>query len=1085
MTSQLLLRRTRSLLKTSSRLARSSRKSARIRIPGKDALPRTTRVYKRSSSSSTTPPTTTTDSDVQAVKADSQSASPDVPPEAPAEEPEPEKVRRTRTRTTTTASKEPESAPALPSGLDIIWAPESEPESSNPNAIPPPAILDEALNNLHVTLHPQTQHRSVYPSAQGPPIEPTLALYCPIEGGDYIIDETVRELARRTGSEVLVLDSVQIAAGECGQFGKAANAISLPRNPLHVTSSTPLSQPPRRIEDEEDDDDMPGFSIPSQMTLHVLAPMRTSRTIFASGSGTKGSPTAKAKAFFDELINIPSPANASGATPLRRPRIIFVRDFGTLASTSSSWYPSLLQAVRQRRQGPISRPTSPVVNPMTIVFGITPPIVPPTSSLSSSGHGGYSVMNMLTGGRSSASVAPAKSGKTESHEDEIADKLREKRLRRRLKKWEKGDAALQDELPKLSLQSTDEGEDRGSSSGRPEVVFLNGAGGTSIQSGLNPFFGGGGPSSNKSSGSSDADANSRFFRTSVVVPSVRSLSHERECRISRRRQINELIMRMGVSTVGGILPELEEVPQVSEDKVEPTEEKKEGPATELSDAAKLWHEWGNRIEIWRDILHVADRAVGAVISENMRAGTLPTTLDPTPIPWETVFQAWASHRSGHEVRKLWAKESLQKVAREEEEEVEDEDNDMEADEVVERIKRDNDLDHHERRLLGCIVDSASMPTSFEQVHLPPNTIDAVRTIVSLPILHPMAFQHGILKDHSMTGCLLFGPPGTGKTLVVRALAKEAGCRMLAISPSDVMDMYVGEGEKLVKAVFSLARRLAPCVVFLDELDALFGARSSARETGGAIAHRSVITEFMQEMDGLRSSKDDNVIVIGATNRPFDLDDAVLRRLPRRLLIDLPGEREREEILKIHLRGETLGNEVDLKALAKKTENFSGSDLKHLCVAAALDAVKEKVEVPWKVASSSAPSPAESSESTSSLSSAPEQTQDKPADQGTSQAAADADKSSLPDPSEYSRVLHWHNFTKALTEIVPSSSETLGSLADLRKWNEEFGEGRKGKRKTVVWGKGKFGFTDQGSKIGEEVRISAAQSAGPVDVPVER
>lgn len=97
----------------------------------------------------------------------------------------------------------------------------------------------------------------------------------------------------------------------------------------------------------------------------------------------------------------------------------------------------------------------------------------------------------------------------------------------------------------------------------------------------------------------------------------------------------------------------------------------------------------------------------------------------------------------------------------------------------------------------------------------------------------------------------------------------------------------------MKSVFSLARRLSPCVVFLDEIDALLGARMSARGSGGAFAHRGVITEFMQEMDGLKSSKDDRVIVIGATNRPFDLDDAVLRRLPRRLLVDLPGPVERQ------------------------------------------------------------------------------------------------------------------------------------------------------------------------------------------------
>jgi SpoVK/Ycf46/Vps4 family AAA+-type ATPase len=91
----------------------------------------------------------------------------------------------------------------------------------------------------------------------------------------------------------------------------------------------------------------------------------------------------------------------------------------------------------------------------------------------------------------------------------------------------------------------------------------------------------------------------------------------------------------------------------------------------------------------------------------------------------------------------------------------------------------------------------------------------------------------------------------------------------------------------------LARKISPCVVFLDEIDALFGARMSTRESGGAFAHRGIITEFMQEMDGLKSSGDDGVIVIGATNRPFDLDDAILRRLPRRLLVDLPGEKERE------------------------------------------------------------------------------------------------------------------------------------------------------------------------------------------------
>ncbi|TRM61925.1 P-loop containing nucleoside triphosphate hydrolase protein [Schizophyllum amplum] len=364
-----------------------------------------------------------------------------------------------------------------------------------------------------------------------------------------------------------------------------------------------------------------------------------------------------------------------------------------------------------------------------------------------------------------------------------------------------------------------------------------------------------------------------------------------------------------------------------------------------------------------------------------------------------------------------------------------------------------------------------MPTSFAQVHLPPHTIDSVRTIVSLPLLHPTAFQRGILKEHGMTGCLLFGPPGTGKTLVVRALAKEAGVRMMTISPSDVMDM-------LVRAVFSLARRLSPCVVFLDEIDALFGARMSARESGGAFAHRGVITEFMQEMDGLTSSKEDNVIVIGATNRPFDLDDAVLRRLPRRLLVDLPGEKERDEILKILLRDETLGADVATDLLAKRTESFSGSDLKHLCVSAALDAVKETVTVPWsntskpasevreaEVVSQAEPSAEEASAPEPASAAEPASQSGNAAPEPCIKRTAIEEKSELPP-----RVLSLRHFEKAMREITPSSSESLGSLAELRKWNDEFGEGRKDRRRKQVWGKGSFGFTDR-TREGEAGRVA--------------
>jgi hypothetical protein len=137
---------------------------------------------------------------------------------------EAENLRTRRLRVTSSVSKDVEPA-EIPEGLNILWSPADEDFDlgASQAALPPPEIFEEALHNLHITLHPQTQHRATYASTAGPPIEPTLGLYCPIEGGDYIIDATVREFARRTNAEVLVLDAVQLAAGEWGQFGKGSS----------------------------------------------------------------------------------------------------------------------------------------------------------------------------------------------------------------------------------------------------------------------------------------------------------------------------------------------------------------------------------------------------------------------------------------------------------------------------------------------------------------------------------------------------------------------------------------------------------------------------------------------------------------------------------------------------------------------------------------------------------------------------------------------------------------------------------------------------------------------------------------------
>ncbi|KAG2158392.1 uncharacterized protein EDB93DRAFT_1238140 [Suillus bovinus] len=1025
------------------------------------------------------------------------STSPDTPePSAagpvPPEESDSKPTRRARISPTASGSPStpPEDIIQLPHDLNILWLPDDGPAETDflkNNNLPAPELFEEALTNLHITFHPQTQHRAAYPSPSGPPLEPTLALYCPIEGGEYIIDATVKELAHRTGAEVLVIDAVQLAAGECGHFGKAANVLQLPRNPLHFQpplASNSQSSPLRASPEEEDDDMdmMSPIAIPSQMTLHLLAPTSTrGRTSVLTASRSNPAPN-RIKTFFDELVNLPSPNDTSTASTnsRRRPRIVYVRDFPVLAPASATWYPHLLSAVRQRRIGPLARPSSPVYNPMTIIFGITPPIAPThvsaPMSASSAGSSQYGFVNVAGRRRSphAAAATPPRSGVADWGEDDVAERAREKRLKDRLRRWEKdGDTSLLQDLPVLYTRPA---EPEGEHGPRGVVVI----GGSSMPPMLESMIAQ--RSMANGSNAPESDVTTPFFRASVLVPGVRLQVEERLCRMNRRREINELAMRMGVGAVGGVL-----------ERAEAVEVKGEGERQEES-KDDMWEDWSNQFEPWTSVRQIADRAVGNVVSSGLPQQK-KLGLEPTPVPWITVHHAWAAQRSAHNLRKSFVRDSAvkivkQKDAEEEHEDAEDEETEGEkVDEVVERVRQDPYLEQHEQRLLSCIVDPASLSTTFSQVHLPEHTVDAVRTIVSLPLLHPAAFQQGILKEHGMTGCLLFGPPGTGKTLVVRALAKEAGCRMLIISPSDVMDMYVGEGEKLVKAVFSLARRLSPCVVFLDEMDALFGARMSGRESGGAFAHRGVITEFMQEMDGLKSSREDRVIVIGATNRPFDLDDAVLRRVPRRLLVDLPGEKEREEILKILLRDETLAPEIDLKVLATKTESFSGSDLKHLCVSAALDAVKENVKVPWKpdVLKTSPASELITPPEVASLDTA--SASQTSGTETRAETQADAQEPSLEEPvtepPPHVRIIHARHFTKALKEITPSSSESLGSLADLRKWNEEFGEGRKDKKRHQVWGKGRFGFINKTVPTQEDGRVTANCTPHPGQSSIEQ
>ncbi|MCQ9131885.1 ATP-binding protein [Streptomyces hilarionis] len=189
------------------------------------------------------------------------------------------------------------------------------------------------------------------------------------------------------------------------------------------------------------------------------------------------------------------------------------------------------------------------------------------------------------------------------------------------------------------------------------------------------------------------------------------------------------------------------------------------------------------------------------------------------------------------------------------------------------------------------------------------------------------------------GLLLYGPPGCGKTFVARAVAGELGANFLSVSVNDVLDMWIGNSERNMHELFETARRQAPCVVFLDELDALGGKRSRTQSAG----MRNTVNQLLTELDGINAVANEGVFVLAATNVPWDVDIALRRpgRFDRTLLVLPPDAPAREAILRYHLRERPI-EKVDLGKLVKLTDGLSGADLAHLCECAAETALLDSV-----------------------------------------------------------------------------------------------------------------------------------------------
>ena len=206
-----------------------------------------------------------------------------------------------------------------------------------------------------------------------------------------------------------------------------------------------------------------------------------------------------------------------------------------------------------------------------------------------------------------------------------------------------------------------------------------------------------------------------------------------------------------------------------------------------------------------------------------------------------------------------------------------------------------------------------------------NVKQAVREAIVLPIAKPELFT-GARRPWS--GILLFGPPGCGKTLLAKAAATECNATFFSASSADLLSKWLGESEKLISSLFKVARLKAPSLIFMDEIDSIATKRGEGSESGG---ERRVKTQLLSEIQGLKSTHDKVLLVLGATNRPWDIDNAMLSRFEKRVHVPLPDLKARAGIFKIHTEGvdSALSNE-DYVELAVRSEGYSGRDIANVC-----------------------------------------------------------------------------------------------------------------------------------------------------------
>ncbi|KAJ6748878.1 AAA ATPASE putative-RELATED [Salix purpurea] len=336
------------------------------------------------------------------------------------------------------------------------------------------------------------------------------------------------------------------------------------------------------------------------------------------------------------------------------------------------------------------------------------------------------------------------------------------------------------------------------------------------------------------------------------------------------------------------------------------------------------------------------------------------------------------------------------------------------------VPPDNDF---EKRIRPEVIPTNEIGVTFADIGALDETKESLQELVMLPLRRPDLFNGGLLKP--CRGILLFGPPGTGKTMLAKAIAKEAGASFINVSMSTITSKWFGEDEKNVRALFTLAAKVSPTIIFVDEVDSMLGQRTRAGEHE---AMRKIKNEFMTHWDGLMTKPGERILVLAATNRPFDLDEAIIRRFERRIMVSLPSIESREKILKTLLSKEKT-EDLDFKELATMTEGYSGSDLKNLCVTAAYRPVRELLQQ--------------------------ERVKDKEKKQKSEEGTSSEDAADTKEEGEGENViilrpLNMDDMRQAKNHVAASFATEGSVMNELKQWNESYGEGGSRKKQQLSY-----------------------------------